>query len=358
MFDRAHSVGQFESAARLIVTSHNFMYADKDGNIAYWQAGQVPLRPAGYDPRLPLPGSGEAEWPGGILPMPTSINPIQGWLANWNNKPAVWYDNPDNRLLGKQNRVADIQARLAGPQLISLADMFDIPKDIGRLELLGRDWRYLKPYLLRALDAVPSTDPLVPQARAILEAWDGNVVADAVTSSQFEVGYVIFWVWQDALKHNTFGDELGAHIEAVDANVLLHALDGETSAVPPHLDYFNGADPNVVMVRSLEGALSSLASLFGTEEMSRWLVPRGETVFQHPLGIELGRIPLSNRATYAQVVVLGGDETVGYNIIPLGQSGFIAPDGTPGPHVTDQLDLYRNFQYKTMHFFLNARLEE
>ena len=109
MFDRAHSVSQFENAAKLIVTSHNFMYADQEGNIAYWQTGQVPLRPAGFDPRLPLPGTGEAEWPGGILPMPTSINPAQGWLANWNNKPAVWYDNPDNRLLGKQNRVADIQ---------------------------------------------------------------------------------------------------------------------------------------------------------------------------------------------------------------------------------------------------------
>ncbi len=114
--------------------------------------------------------------------------PLQGWLANWNNKPAVWYDNPDNRLFGKQNRVADIQARLAGPQLISLADMFDIPKDIGRLETLGRESSYLKPYLLHALDAVPSTHPLVPQARAVLEAWNGNVVSDAITSTEFELG--------------------------------------------------------------------------------------------------------------------------------------------------------------------------
>jgi penicillin amidase len=358
MFNRSHSVDQFESAAKLIVTSHNFMYADKDGNIAYWQAGQVPVRPAGYDPRLPLPGTGEAEWPGGILPMPTSINPIQGWLANWNNKPAVWYDNPDNRLLGKQNRVADIQARLAGPQLISLGDMFDIPKDIGRVDLLGRDSRYLKPYLLRALDAVPSAHPLVPQARAVLEAWDGNVVADAVTSTQLQLGDVIYWVWRDAMKHNTFGDELGTQVEAVDTNVLLHVLDGASSAVPPHLDYFNGADPNVVMVHSLEEALSSLTALFGTEDMSRWVVPRDDIVFQHPLGMELGRIPLSNRATYAQVIVLGDKKSVGYNIIPLGQSGFISPEGTPGPHVADQLPLYRNFQYKTMHFFLNMHLGE
>ncbi len=358
MFDRAHSVSQFENAAKLIVTSHNFMYADQAGNIAYWQTGQVPLRPAGFDPRLPLPGTGEAEWPGGILPMPTSINPTQGWLANWNNKPAVWYPNPDNRLLGKQNRVADIQARLAGPQLISLADMYDIPKDIGRLETLGRESSYLKPYLLHALDSVPSTHPLVPQARAVLEAWDGNVISDAITSTEFELGHVIFWVWQDKMKHDVFGDELGTQVKAADANVLLHVLDGAGSAVPPSQNYFNGADPNTVMVRSLGEALDSLTYLFGTADMSRWIVPRGDIVFQHPLGIEFGRIPLSNRATYAQVILLSQPRIVGHNIIPLGQSAFVSPDGTLDPHATDQLPLYRNFQYKLMRFFDNVRLDE
>ncbi len=88
-FDRSHSVAQFEAAARLIVTSHNFLYADKAGNIAYWQAGQVPVRPAGYRSRAsPLPGTGEAEWPGGIDRRCRSRSiQRQGWLANWNNKP-------------------------------------------------------------------------------------------------------------------------------------------------------------------------------------------------------------------------------------------------------------------------------
>src|SRR5437899_12907879 len=30
--------------------------------------------------------------PGGILAIPKSINPAQGFLANWNNKPSVDYD--------------------------------------------------------------------------------------------------------------------------------------------------------------------------------------------------------------------------------------------------------------------------
>jgi len=368
-FDRAHSVAQFEAAARLIVTSHNFLYADRAGNIAYWQAGQVPVRPAGFDPRLPLPGTGEAEWPGGIIPMPVSINPAEGWLANWNNKPAVWYNNSDSAWFGKQNRVLEIQQRLSGLQLISLQDMFDIPKDIARVKELGRDSRYVRPYLLGALAVVPSSHPLVAQAKWLLEAWDQNAVDDALTSTQFDVAYTIYWVWKDKLVHNVFGDELGAHVSSfveeddsgavlVDANVLIHTLDGAASKVPSHVDYFNGADRSTVIVRSLEEALDSLAYLFGTTDMSRWVVPRGETVFTPPLGPEVGRIPLSNRSTYAQVIVLDAAAVTGYNIIPLGQSGFISPSGELDPHFRDQLELYRNFEYKQMHFYKNARLEE
>jgi penicillin amidase len=357
-FDRAHNVAQFDAAARLIVTSHNLLYADKAGNIAYWQAGQVPIRPAGYDPRLPLPGTGEAEWPGGTIPMPVSVNPPQGWLANWNNKPAVWYQNSDSAWFGKQDRILDIQQRLAGPQLISLQDMFDIPKDIARVKELGREARYLRPYLLSALAAVPSSHPLVPQAKTVLEAWNENVVDDALTSTEYDVAYTIFWVWKDKLIYNVFGDELGAHVSDVDANVLLHTLDGPLSNVPPHVDYFNGADRNTVIVRSLEEALDSIGYLFGTTNMPTWLVPRGEIVFKHPLGIEAGRIPLSNRSTYGQVIVLDNAGVTGYNIIPLGQSGFISPSGELDAHFRDQLDLYRNFEYKQMHFYKNVGLAE
>ena len=357
-FDRAHSVAAFEAAARLIVTSHNFLYADRNGNIAYWQAGQVPIRPAGYDPRLPLPGTGEAEWPGGTIPMPVSINPPQGWLANWNNKPAVWYDNADDTRFGKQNRVAEIQQHFFGPQLISLQDMFDIPKDIARVKELGRDSRYLLPYLLDALAVVPSTHPLVPEATSSLQSWDQNVIDQAVGSTYYSDSYVIYWVWRDKLIHNVFGDEMGAHVDDVDANVLIHTLDGAASGVPPHVDYFNGADRSTVIVRSLEEALDSLTYLFGTSDMGQWLVPRGETVFRHPLGIEIGRIPLSNRSTYGQVIVLNGAGVTGYNIIPLGQSGFISPNGDLDPHFRDQLDLYRNFEYKHMNFYKDTGLTE
>lgn len=360
-FDRAPNCNHFQEAVEGIVTSHNFLCADQQGNIAYWQAGQVPVRPAGFDPRLPLPGTGEAEWPGGILDMPQSINPEQGWLTNWNNKPAVWYDNADEQIFGKQYRLLAIEDRLSGPGLISLADMEDIPKDIARVKRIGREARYLKPYLLDALDAVGTTHPSGPAAKAILEAWDGNSFADAVSSTTLEPGEVIFSTWLDLMRSSTFGDELGSEVGEASTNMLLHVLDdalGGGSGVPPSRDYFNEADPNLVMASTFDQALVILETTFGTSDPLAWTPPRPTTDFNHPIIGNVGSMLSSNRATYAQIVVLSRPRSTGENITPLGQSGFIGLTTWLDEHFLDQLDLFKDFEYKPMPLYRNPQLEE
>lgn len=350
IFDRAHSVKEFEAGVLGIVTSHNFLYADQQGNIAYWQAGQVPVRPEGFDPRLPLPGDGSAEWPGGTLPVPTSINPTRGWLANWNNKPSVDYDNADSQILGKQFRLLDIEDRLA-PGPISLEDMRDIPKDIARVGGLGREARFLNFYLLGALDAVPPSHPLAAQARAALEAWDGNAFADSITSTTLEPGQVIFSTWLSRMLANTFVAALGDRLGEASTNMLIHVLDdalGGGSGVPPSRDYFNGADPNAVISTSFDEALAVL----GPNPAAWSNQPRGSITFTHPVVGNVASIPNSNRATYAQIIVLSQPEIQSEDIFTLGQSGFIRlvpPNGFAlDPHFGDQLDLFRQFQYKPM----------
>jgi penicillin amidase len=224
----ARNLAEFEAAVNMIVTSHNVLYADRAGNIAYWQAGEVPERPEGFDHRLPLPGTGEAEWPGGMLPTPKSVNPARGWLANWNNKPAQDFDNADEDILGKQFRLLDLTDRLAQNMTrgqLSLADMEDIPKDIGRIKELGREARFLKPYLLKALDIMGTSNPSGEEARTLLEVWDGSAVADVISSTHFEAAEVIFSAWLEAVITATFADELGTMIDEAGTNMLLHVLD-------------------------------------------------------------------------------------------------------------------------------------
>jgi hypothetical protein len=138
--------------------------------------------------------------------------------------------------------------------------------------------------------------------------------------------------------------------------MLLHVLDasllGGGSGVPPSRDYFNGADPNAVMAGTFDQALAILATKFGTPDPSLWTPARPVTVFKHPIIGNVGSMLSSNRATYAQIVVLGWLKITAENIIPLGQSGFIqfVPPNIPvlDPHFKDQLDLFKNFQYKPM----------
>lgn len=354
-FGRTRRLEDFAAAVQQIVTSHNFLYADQEGNIAYWQAGVVPIRPEGFDTRLPLPGDGSAEWPGGALPIPTSINPARGWLTNWNNKPCVTYDNADEQIFGRQNRLTDIEQRLAaGP--VSLADMRDIPKDIARINSSGREARYLRSYLMAALAAIPPTHTLAAQAQQVLTAWDGSAFADAVTSTNLLAGEVIFSEWLSIMRTNTFRAALGdSQLREASTNMLIHVLDdalGEGSGVPPSRDYFNGADPNVVMSNSFDQALTSLGS-----DPAAWSNrPRGTTNFNHPIIGSVGSIPRSNRATYGQIVVLKKPAILSENIFSLGQSGFIGVVGERfelDPHFRDQLDLFRNFQYKPMRLTTN-----
>jgi len=67
----------------------------------------------------------------------------------------------------------------------------------------------------------------------------------------------------------------------------------------------------------------------------------------------------SNRATYAYLVVFSKPEPSSESILSLGQSGFIGPGPyTFDPHFKDQLDLFRNFEYKPMHLYRNIQLQE
>ena len=352
----ARNLAEFKAAVNMIVTSHNLLYADRAGNIAYWQAGEVPVRPEGFDPRLPLPGTGEAEWPGGVLPTPKSINPARGWLANWNNKPAQNFDNADEDILGKQFRLLDLTDRLAQNRTrgqLSLADMEDIPKDIGRIKELGREARFLKPYLLKALENLGTSHPSGETARALLEAWEGSAVSDVISSEFFEVAEVIFSAWLEAMISATFADELGPMVDEAGTNFLLHVLDDalakKGSGVPPGRDYFNGEDPNQVMALVFDQTLAALTIQFSTPDPTQWIVPRGTIDFIHPiLNFPVGSIPLSNRATYAQIVIFGRRSVFAESIQPLGQSGFISQTGGPDVHFDDQLELFRNFEYKPM----------
>lgn len=114
----ARDVFDVQKAVRKLTWNENLMAADSKGNIGYWHPGLLQRRPARYDQRLPLPGTGEAEWPG-LVPrekLPSIINPRQGWLANWNNIPSQGWTTGDapatERVSGALHRVGWLQRQV------------------------------------------------------------------------------------------------------------------------------------------------------------------------------------------------------------------------------------------------------
>jgi hypothetical protein len=212
---------------------------------------------------------------------------------------------------------------------------------------------------------VPRWNALAAQAIAVLETWDGSLFAYATTSTTLEPGQVIFAKWLEFMRVNTFGDELAAQSGQATVNMLIHVLDdrlGGGSGVPPRRDYFNGVNPNTVMSAAFDQTLAALPNPIAWSTQ-----PREEVRFRHtlyPAIPEVATMLDSNRATYAYIVVLSNPTPSSESILSLGQSGFIRLDATTNlpvfhdnPHFKDQLELFRNFQYKPMRLYRNRQLQ-
>jgi penicillin G amidase len=173
--DRATSIQDVAKAARKVTWNENIMAADDRGNIGWWHPGLLPLRPRGYDERLPYPGTGKAEWRGFLAfkRHPQVINPKQGWLANWNSLPSAGWTNGD----------APDTERLSGPlhrsgllfRAVAAAHAAPTFASVGAVDLLTGQTAQARAALQDALTRADAgaTGPAKDVLDTLL-AWDGN----------------------------------------------------------------------------------------------------------------------------------------------------------------------------------------
>ncbi len=349
--DAVRTVEEGMAVAERIPLSYNVLFADVNGHIGYRQAGRQPIRAAGFDRRLPLPGTGQAEWQGFLAAeaMPHVFDPPSGVLGNWNNKPMPGWVNGDAVNWGVVDRSGRIFDLLAASPALTPVQFKAIAVDIGR-----HDYRAdaLLPYLLDALAApgIPA-DPRLAQAGQILAAWDHR-------SEEGAVGESLFNTWRTLVFSDTLGDELGSYVATLQDpynstgdSLLLRILRGPDASLPVARDYFNGAEPDTAMVSSLIEALDALAVQYGTEDMTRWGWDPGTIDFK--LGpFTFAQVPWYSRGSYMQFIELTRPLARGENVLPPGESGtiLIGTDGNIAldPHFLDQVSLFANWEYKPM----------
>lgn len=88
---KAENHEQFYASMELQTnSSNNTVYADSDGNIAYYHGNFIPVRDTSFDWNSPLDGSNPAtEWQGlhTVDEIIHLLNPPNGWIQNTNNWP-------------------------------------------------------------------------------------------------------------------------------------------------------------------------------------------------------------------------------------------------------------------------------
>ncbi len=88
---KTKSFAEYKEVMGLLAnTSNNTVYADAEGNIAYWHGNFLPIRDTKYDWSKPVDGSTSAtEWKG-LHTVDQSVhvyNPANGWIQNCNSTP-------------------------------------------------------------------------------------------------------------------------------------------------------------------------------------------------------------------------------------------------------------------------------
>jgi penicillin G amidase len=264
--------GSVEEALEGFPFTFNFNYASTSGDIAYFHRGLTPLRPADTDPRLPLPGVGY-EWRTGadgkdyvansaILTTDghkaaTVVNPAQGFIANWNNKPIKgWGGAGEAReLWGPRHRMEglsrEVERLIAAGTPIALdeqgavptttpacftADDYQIgPDPLGCVSSVNGVVRKaatsdihaltVLPFLTKAL-AVEGTDVSSAEYQAYqqMKEWSDAGGPLLRTGSQAKYrfpGVAIYREWRNHLQHALLGDELGAYNHSMDYPALI-----------------------------------------------------------------------------------------------------------------------------------------
>ena len=159
----------FRAMAASPLTFNGFYVDHRD--IAMYSAGRLPDRPAGVNRSFPTRGTGNYEWQGFISPAAHAqgVNPADGDLINWNNKPARgWGASDDQYEYGSVHRNELLERYVkARPRhtLATLTAAMNAPAT--------QDVRIMEPWpsISRILATGPAPSARAAQLKAILDRW-------------------------------------------------------------------------------------------------------------------------------------------------------------------------------------------
>lgn len=281
----------------------NVVWANAGGDIGWWAAAKLPLRPDGVNPTFILDGaSGEADKLGyhPFSANPQEENPQRGYILSANYQPVPasgieipgYYNLPDRgQRLNQHLSDASVKWDTQNSQTLQL--------DPGT----GYGPRLLAPILddLRSAAANDQERALVEQ----LADWNGDHALDSVAATLFnQLTY--------QLAHEAMADELGEAF--FDSLLQTRALDTALPRLTANADspWWNrqGSEQREsrtqIVAEAWRASLEHLRSLFG-DDVEAWTWGRGHTLtHSHALGQQQ---PLAWLLNVGPLAAPGGHET-------------------------------------------------
>ncbi len=356
--NRVDSPQSFVQAMRYITGGENWWYVD-DRHIALLQSGWYPDRAPGTDPDFPIWGTGHYDWKGfnaatgtyDRLPAkdnPTSIDPRDGYLVNWNNEIAhgwpiaagYWAQGSVVRasmLLDDLHQVFDT----GSVTLAKLTGMVTAPATTSDLRGMG-DWPVIRRVIGRSRNAT------VNQLVALLQGWyAGGSQRRSLTyagDAQYGPAIRLMDAWWPLLVRAEFQPALGAPLtDFINSNLNAISPDGLTDGTGNAFTagwendvqqdlrqvlgekvagrfsrtYCGGGELKrcrALLISTLLEADAELVKQYGASESS-WVYPTicstapttCDEVSSETVGaVELPAQPLDNRGTFYQAVAISG----------------------------------------------------
>jgi len=302
---RAKTFAEMNAQAARLTWNENLMVATADGHIAYYHPGRYPRRHAETDQRFPIPGDGSRDFAGFLAfsEMPKAIDPAQGFVANWNNKPAFdWLGgegiSSHSRPGGARERVSVIQDLVAERSDWDFASLQDLDRRLGTID--PKAGGYLQPMVNFALSQASSLTSRQIAALDTLIRWDGTFYDYDLDindeNALAPVPSTIFQYWVIAIRDTLFsdlksiqidgfqtpadaGDDLdlftrqsgvGGHVfdMSVLDNLAIRILDPSSSSLAVRYDWAGSRDANQVLDEALNLALDRLETDFSSSDVN------------------------------------------------------------------------------------------
>ncbi|HWZ01152.1 MAG TPA: penicillin acylase family protein [Edaphobacter sp.] len=235
-------------------SSNNTIFADSNGDIAYFHGNFIPRRDTRFDYTKPVDGSNPAtDWKGllTVHELPQLLNPQSGWLYNSNNWP---WSGAGESSLRKQDYPAYVETGTETARGLHAVRVLKDKKDFTLDSLITAAYdSYLPwfekpvPALIKAWDDAPASDPLKAKLAgqiAALRTWDYRWGVDSIPTS-----LAVFW-----------GEDVRRHV-----------IDDARKAGISAEEYIGTRTPPYQLLQSLAAASDRLTADFGS-----WKTPWGE----------------------------------------------------------------------------------